>query len=446
MGTTLFTSHNSSVISRPRSRSTGKQLETSRLRSGMHLAGSRARHQQGFILGWIDTPRLKTLDRLNRLKQGKRSFDELLADLKQLLLEAGGHEWADPIKKGYLKGAFDRVKKHLLSLDERESDDGFKDQVKRVRTKPVELATKRLTQETLGKPSPELLDPPDVMEWEPTPARAAEDKKSQRAAWVSRKELEKRKERGLCFRCGASGHIVTGCPYKPARRPAKVASAAPMLEPHQSRSRPRPRTSSASSSYREFRMLRPVKCSLIVDRKGLGKPSPEASQSLRKPGLVRVTPAIASSPLMEGLTLTEEWARAKENDNTLKELEQTIRSNSRKFPPRLNVKVSMTECSIEKNHLCFRGRKWVPDSEVLRTRILQEIHDSIMTGHPGREPMYRILARDYFWPNCAQDVGTFVRNCDICRANAAWKERRHGLLKPLPVLDRMRREISIDFM
>ncbi|OJD22214.1 hypothetical protein ACJ73_06441 [Blastomyces percursus] len=174
----------------------------------------------------------KALDRLNRLKQGNRSFDELLAELEQLLLEAGGHEWADPIKKGYLKGAFNReLKRHLLSLDERESYDGFKDQVKRVADRVEDFARSERSQlswrrnaspkrpwGSLPRTSP---DPPDVMEWEPTPARAAEDKKTQRAAWVSPKELEKRKERGLCFRCGASGHMVTGCPYQPARRPAK---------------------------------------------------------------------------------------------------------------------------------------------------------------------------------------------------------------------------------
>ncbi|OJD25197.1 hypothetical protein ACJ73_03428 [Blastomyces percursus] len=257
MVTTLFTSHNSSAISRPRSRSTGKPLERSRLRSGMHLAGSRAR-----IHPWVDrysetskfatreflellkstfadsAREQKALDRLNRLKQGKRSFDELLAELEQLLLEAARHEWGDPIKKGYLKGAFNReLKRHLLSLEERAFYNGFKDQVKRVadrvegfaRSERSQLSWRRNASPkrpwgSLPRTSP---DPPDVMEWAPTPARAAEDKKTQRAVRVSPKALEKRKERGLCFRCGASGHIVTGCPYKPARRPAKVASAAP---------------------------------------------------------------------------------------------------------------------------------------------------------------------------------------------------------------------------
>ncbi|RAQ98944.1 hypothetical protein DDE82_008756 [Stemphylium lycopersici] len=31
------------------------------------------------------------------------------------------------------------------------------------------------------------------------------------------------------------------------------------------------------------------------------------------------------------------------------------------------------------------GRKWVPDSEKLRTQIISGAHDSLATGHPGRE-------------------------------------------------------------
>ncbi|OJD16902.1 hypothetical protein ACJ73_08841 [Blastomyces percursus] len=136
-----------------------------------------------------------------------REFLELLKSTFADAAQAGGHEWADPIKKGYLKGAFNReLKKHLLSLDEKQSYDGFKDHVKRV-------------------------------------ADLVED----------------------------------------------------------------------------------------FARKGLGKTYREASQSLCKPGLVRVMPAIAPLPPMEGLTLAEEWDRAKENDNTLKELEQTIQSTLESF-------------------------------------------------------------------------------------------------------------------
>ena len=48
------------------------------------------------------------------------------------------------------------------------------------------------------------------------------DKPAPRAKWVTKAELNSRKEKGLCFRCGGSGHRVDGCPYRAAVNPAKA--------------------------------------------------------------------------------------------------------------------------------------------------------------------------------------------------------------------------------
>ena len=45
-----------------------------------------------------------------------------------------------------------------------------------------------------------------------------------------------------------------------------------------------------------------------------------------------------------------------------------------------------------------------------------------------------------------RDVRRFVRNCDIYNRTKAWRERQQGFLKPLPVPDRIWREISMDFV
>jgi hypothetical protein len=54
---------------------------------------------------------------------------------------------------------------------------------------------------------------------------------------------------------------------------------------------------------------------------------------------------------------------------------------------------------------------------------------------------YAILARTFYWPGMS-----FVRNCDKCGANTVWRDHRQGLLKPLPILERKRREIAIDYI
>lgn len=40
-----------------------------------------------------------------------------------------------------------------------------------------------------------------------------------RAKWVADSEISRRREEGLCLRCGSSGHYVADCPYLPPRAP-----------------------------------------------------------------------------------------------------------------------------------------------------------------------------------------------------------------------------------
>jgi uncharacterized protein (UPF0216 family) len=59
------------------------------------------------------TLREKALNHLNsRLRQGNRSFSELLSELDRLLLEAGGREYR--IKKGYVKAALNYALRERL--------------------------------------------------------------------------------------------------------------------------------------------------------------------------------------------------------------------------------------------------------------------------------------------------------------------------------------------
>lgn len=146
-------------------------------------------------------------------------------------------------------------------------------------------------------------------------------------------------------------------------------------------------------------------------------------------------------------TLQSLWERAKQEDPAFDVLHAAVREKAPRFPTHAGIKVSISECSLDADGaLLFRGRKWVPEYEPLRTRLMQDVHDSVLTGHPGREATQAILSRSFFWPGISSDVRRFTRNCHQCRGNHAWRERRHGLLKPLPIPDRIWREISIDFV
>ena len=106
--------------------------------------------------------------------------------------------------------------------------------------------------------------------------------------------------------------------------------------------------------------------------------SPETSPDVPEPG-----PVQASTPIRRL------WHEAKARDSYLSEVKQSILRGDRRFTPALHVGPSISECSVDEDEdVCFRNRKWVPDSEQLRTLINQEAHDSILSGHPGREGTY----------------------------------------------------------
>jgi hypothetical protein len=141
------------------------------------------------------------------------------------------------------------------------------------------------------------------------------------------------------------------------------------------------------------------------------------------------------------------WEEARQADLSYRQAIKCLQEGRRTFPPNLNLKVSVGECSLNSDgRLLFRERLWVLELKKLHTKMIQDTHDSRACGHPGRDNTRAILARQFFWPRMYLDVRRFVRNCDACGANTPWRDRQQGFLKPLLVPDRIWSEISIDFV
>ena len=45
-----------------------------------------------------------------------------------------------------------------------------------------------------------------------------------------------------------------------------------------------------------------------------------------------------------------------------------------------------------------------------------------------------------------QDIRHFLQNCNFCGQTTIWRDKKRGLLKPLPVLQCIWQEISMDFI
>ena len=78
-------------------------------------------------------------------------------------------------------------------------------------------------------------------------------------------------------------------------------------------------------------------------------------------------------------------------------------------------------------------RIMVPDVEDQRTHIIRKLHDSPAAGHPGRDRMYHLIYRYFFWRGMKRDISEFCNHCDGCQKNRAKQFEEAGLQEPLPV-------------
>ena len=150
----------------------------------------------------------------------------------------------------------------------------------------------------------------------------------------------------------------------------------------------------------------------------------------------------------EDTLLQELWDKAIQ-DNEGREYvkaKEIIERGDRQFPAELRLQVATGDCDIKGGRLRYREKLWLPTYEPLTTGVIQHVHDSIVAGHPGRDATVAMVIRQFFWPGMNKDIRRFVRNCDVCGRTTVWRDKKKGLLKPLPVPERIWQHISMDFI
>ncbi len=135
------------------------------------------------------------------------------------------------------------------------------------------------------------------------------------------------------------------------------------------------------------------------------------------------------------------WDQAQENDRFAPQVLEMLRTGVRH-----HNRIPLAECEERNQALYFRGKKYVPNSDRLRLRIIQLAHDSVPGGHPGRANCYELVSRVYWWPNLYQYIQRFVRNCHICTRAKPSRQKLQGWLRPLPIPERRWRDVSMDYV
>ena len=88
----------------------------------------------------------------------------------------------------------------------------------------------------------------------------------------------------------------------------------------------------------------------------------------------------------------------------------------------------------------------MPDKKETILEVIRQIHDQVAVGHPGIARTVNVIGRNYYWPGMNKDIRRYVRNCHVCRRAKAPRDKYNGLLKPLPIPERPRIDITLDYV
>jgi hypothetical protein len=176
----------------------------------------------------------RALDRLRELKQRpNESFASFLPKFEKELADSGGASWNDTVQINYLNGALnDKLVDRLISVPNLPKDfNGFTELLLTIGSRlDSQISQIRQNEKYQGEQKPKRQRAPwqntkeptaDAMDWERT--RVSSAKSKQDAKWVSDKELQERRERRVCLRCGRKGHFIRQCNLGPAVPPIRVS-------------------------------------------------------------------------------------------------------------------------------------------------------------------------------------------------------------------------------
>ena len=82
----------------------------------------------------------------------------------------------------------------------------------------------------------------------------------------------------------------------------------------------------------------------------------------------------------------------------------------------------------------------------LKTKLLHWVHSSPLGGHSGRDATLKKLKQLFHWKGIYKSMQNFLRQCTIYQACKYDISANPGLLQPLPILEEVWVDISMDFV
>jgi hypothetical protein len=71
--------------------------------------------------------------------------------------------------------------------------------------------------------------------------------------------------------------------------------------------------------------------------------------------------------------------------------------------------------------LMFYGKIYVPKDRNIRCHIIEQHHDTHITGHAGCFKTLELVSHNYWWPQMSCYIGIYFKTCDLCN----WMKLQH---------------------
>ncbi len=81
-----------------------------------------------------------------------------------------------------------------------------------------------------------------------------------------------------------------------------------------------------------------------------------------------------------------------------------------------------------------------------RLPLMDSVHTSPGSGHPGSLRTLSLLRQHYWWPTMAQDISRYIKGCSVCAIINTPRRLPEGKLVLLPIPNRPWSHLGIDFM
>ncbi len=110
---------------------------------------------------------------------------------------------------------------------------------------------------------------------------------------------------------------------------------------------------------------------------------------------------------------------------------------------------STTKSNRHSYRTCLRqevpeGKDPIPFQH-LRLTLLDSVHTSPGSGHPGSHRTLSLLRNRYWWPNMTRDVARYGKGCSICAISSTPRRLPEGKLVPLSIPHRPWSHLGVDF-